>query len=120
MHEQPSKGKTIIEKFEENSDVDYAIVLLTPDDIGGIKDIEKLNDLKPRARQNVIFELGFFVGKLGRDKLCALKKGNLEILSDFSGVIYISADEENWRMDLLKELKSAGIPMDIDIFLSQK
>lgn len=121
LHEQPSKGNTIIEKFEENSDVDYAVILLTPDDVGGEKkDIQTVDELKPRARQNVIFELGFFIGKLGRERVCALKKGNPEILTDFSGVLYISVDKEDWKLELIKELKSAGIPLDTDAFLNEK
>ena len=65
LHEQPSKGRTIIEKFEDHSDVGFVVVLLTPDDVGKRKD-EK-SDLKPHARQNVILELGFFLGSLGRE-----------------------------------------------------
>ncbi|MEE8356570.1 MAG: nucleotide-binding protein, partial [Anaerolineales bacterium] len=71
LHEQPNQGRTIIEKFEDYSDVGFAVVLLTPDDIGG-----RANDLEllPRARQNVVFELGFFIGALGRERVCALHK----------------------------------------------
>ena len=72
LSELPSKGQTIIEKFESNSDVGFALALLTPDDIGSLKDDD---DQSPRARQNVIFELGFFIGKLGRARVCALTKG---------------------------------------------
>ncbi len=83
LHEQPNGGRTIIEKFEDYSDVSYAVVLLTPNDLGGGK-----NDLDflPRARQNVIFELGFFIGALGRERVCALHKGEVEIPSIFRGI----------------------------------
>ena len=64
MNEQPNQGLTIIEKIEQYSDVGFAIVLLTPDDVGGLKD--KPEELQPRARQNVIFELGYFMAKLGK------------------------------------------------------
>jgi predicted nucleotide-binding protein len=113
LHEQASKGRTIIEKFEGHSVVDFAVVLLTPDDIGfpaGLPD-----EKKPRARQNVIFELGYFFGKLGRSRVCALYKGNVEILSDYDGVIYVRMDNENdWRLQLAKEIKAAGIEVDLN------
>ena len=92
LHELPDKGRTIIEKFEANTNVGFAIVLLTPDDIGHQKD--DASKAKPRARQNVILELGFFVGKLGRHRVCALKKGDIEIPTDYSGVLYKTMDEQ--------------------------
>ena len=73
LHEQPTLGRTIIEKFEDYSDVSYAVVLLTPDDLG--RRVNDLDNLLPRARQNVIFELGFMIGKLGRNRVCALPRG---------------------------------------------
>ena len=73
LHEQPNKGRTIIEKFEDYADVRFAVVLLTPDDVGAVKD--RADDLRPRARQNVVFEFGFFIGKLGRERVCALGEG---------------------------------------------
>ncbi|GAJ22407.1 unnamed protein product, partial [marine sediment metagenome] len=90
LHEQPNKGRTIIEKFEDFSDVSFAIVLLTADDLGCDKESFKSNDFKYRARQNVIFELGFFVGKLGRQKVCALYEEGVDVPSDYKGVISIS------------------------------
>ena len=107
LNECPNKGKTVIEKFEEYSkDVSFAIVLLSPDDVGGINK----DDLKGRARQNVIFEFGYFVSKLGREKVCALYKYEIEKPSDIDGVLYIPFDG-NWKFSLLKELKNAGIPV---------
>ncbi len=89
LHQQPSKGRTVIEKFEECSEnIDVAFVLLTPDDIGGLPEEEQ----RERARQNVIFELGVFVGRFGRrsGRVILLHKGNLEIPSDLAGIIYIN------------------------------
>ena len=111
LHEQPSKGRTIIEKFEDHSDVGFAVVLLTPDDVGTIGDSP--DDLKPRARQNVVFELGYFAGALGREKVCALVKGDIEKPSDYDGVVYIPLDNgDRWQMKLVKELKAAGFDVD--------
>ncbi len=88
LHDQPNKGQTLIEKFESNSDVGYALILLTSDDIGCKKD-EDYDKLSYRARQNVILELGFFLGKLGRDKVCVIYEEGVEIPSDYDGVVYI-------------------------------
>jgi predicted nucleotide-binding protein len=116
LHEQPNAGRTVIEKFEAYSNVGYAVVLLTPDDIGGT--LDRPNDLKPRARQNVIFELGHFFAKLGRQRVCALYKEDVELPSDIHGVLYILYDDAGaWRMSLAKEMKHAGYPVDIDKLL---
>ncbi|PIA77438.1 hypothetical protein BFR04_08295 [Gaetbulibacter sp. 4G1] len=111
LHEQVNEGLTIIEKFEKNSDVQFAIVLMTPDDVGNSKNNSE--NLNARARQNVILELGYFLGKLGREKVCALIKGNLERPSDYDGVVYIAADHSNdWKLLLGKELKQAKLEFD--------
>lgn len=113
LSEQPSDGMTIIEKFEEYSDVRYALVLLTPDDVGGLR---TSGDTKPRARQNVILELGFFIGRLGREKVCALHKSDVEIPSDYSGVVYVEMDEKDaWRVKVANEMKNAGLPVDLNL-----
>ncbi len=113
LHEKPDKGRTIIEKFEENTQVCFAIILLTPDDIGYPK--EDPTKTKNRARQNVIFELGFFLGKLGRHKVCALKKGDIEIPTDYSGVLFKTLDDPGaWKFQLAKEIKEAGIEIDLN------
>jgi predicted nucleotide-binding protein len=110
LHEQPSKNQTIIEKFERNSDVAFAIVLLTPDDVAVAKNnSEKIKD---RARQNVIFEMGYFIGRLGRGNVCAITKGDIEIPSDYSGIIYIPFDGNSWKLELVKELKEVGLKID--------
>jgi predicted nucleotide-binding protein len=106
LHEQPNSGRTIITKFrEEASKVGFAVVLLTPDDHGG----KAGTKTKPRARQNVIFELGFFVGALGPERVVALVKGDIERPSDFDGVAYISLDRGDWKTELYKELKAAEL-----------
>ena len=110
LHEQPNQGRTIIEKFEQHAQVGFALALLTPDDVGALRD--NRNDLKPRARQNVVFELGYFLGRLGRNRVCALTKGNVELPSDYDGVVYISLDDGGWKMDLIRELKNAGFEVD--------
>ena len=91
LHEQPNRGRTIIEKFEDYVDVGFAVVLLTPDDLGALQ--ENKSELNPRARQNVILELGFFIGKLGRERVCALKKHGVETPSDYDGVVYTNFDD---------------------------
>ncbi|MEI7609531.1 MAG: nucleotide-binding protein, partial [Rhodospirillaceae bacterium] len=112
LHEQPDGGKTIIEKFEACSDVGFAIVLLTPDDLGG-KASDGKDKLRQRARQNVVLELGYFMGRLQRSRVCALIKGDIEIPSDYLGVVWTKLDDEGaWKMKLVKELKAAGYEID--------
>lgn len=108
LAEMPSEGNTIIEKFEKHADVGYAIVLLTGDDRGARQGEKPV----PRARQNVIFELGYFIGKLGRRRVCALTKDDPEIPSDYSGVVYIPMEDNSWTMSLIKELKAARLDID--------
>jgi predicted nucleotide-binding protein len=113
LHEQASQGNTVIEKFERHSDVHFAVVLLTPDDLGSsaLRPAEAL----PRARQNVIFELGYFVGRLGRQRVCALHKGNVEIPSDYHGVAYLSLDDAGaWKLSLVRDMKAAGFGLDMN------
>lgn len=108
LHERPNKGRTLIAKFrEEAADIGFAIVLMTPDDAGGARDEIQ----QPRARQNVVFELGFFIGALGPHRVTALIEGEIEKPSDFDGVVYTPMNE-NWRMALGRELKAAGYPVD--------
>ena len=110
MHERPNKGRTIITKFrEEASGVGFAVVLMTADDLGKSK---AAPELTPRARQNVVFELGFFIGALGPERVAAVVKGDIERPSDFDGVGYISFDKEDWRMKLGQELQQAGYKID--------
>jgi len=114
LHEQPSKGRTIIEKFEEYSDVAYAIVLFTGDDRGGLKDAPP-DKYKLRARQNVILELGFFLGRLGRRRVCCLYRESVEVPSDYQGVVYVGLDDAGaWKLTLAKEMKAAGLDVDLN------
>jgi len=110
LHEQANRGRTIIEKVEAHSDVGFAIVLLTPDDEGREKDA---NQLEPRARQNVLLELGYFIGRLGRQHVCTLKRGRVEIPSDFAGVVWETMDAGNgWKQVIGRELEAAGHDID--------
>lgn len=113
LHEQASSGKTIIEKIEANSNVGFAIVLYTPCDLGASK--EKPDQQKPRARQNVIFEHGYLIGKIGRKNVCALVKGDIEKPNDISGVVYIKMDEgDGWKYTVAKEMKACGYDVDLN------
>lgn len=100
LHEQPNTGKTIIEKIEAFTNVCYAIVLYTPCDKGASKDCP---NVQPRARQNVVFEHGYLIGKLGRERVCALIKEEVEKPGDVDGVVYVSYDGRGaWKKILLK------------------
>jgi predicted nucleotide-binding protein len=113
LHEQPNAGRTIIEKVERYAEVAFAVVLLTPDDIGGKQESEPV--LKPRARQNVILELGYFLGRLDRTHVAALIKGDVEKPSDYDGVAYIPMDQAGaWKFELARELKAAGLNVDLN------
>lgn len=112
LHEQPNEGKTIIEKFEKHSNVvAFAVVLLTPDDFGGPAGHPE--NTSRRARQNVILELGYFMGKLGRGRVCCLYVDGVELPSDYQGVLWLRYDDSGaWRDQLAKELTAAGIQVD--------
>lgn len=116
LHQQPDQGRTIIEKIEAYSDVGFAIVLLSPDDDGRRKRRRKKPDrFKPRARQNVILELGYFIGKLGRNKVHAIYRDqkNLELPSDFLGVLYTPFKKaKDWQSKIARELEAAGYSTD--------
>lgn len=109
LHEQANKGRTVIEKVEANGDVGFAVVLLTPDDEG-----HKLGDpMEPRARQNVLLELGYFIGRLGRANVCAIRKNDVAIPSDFAGVVWENMDDAGaWKQALARELQAAGHNID--------
>jgi predicted nucleotide-binding protein len=113
LHEQASSGKTIIEKIEEYSDVGFGIVIYTPCDTGGKQ--AEIPILKNRARQNVVFEYGYLIGKIGRNNVCALLKNEIEIPNDISGVIYIEMDKTDaWQILIAKELKNSGYKFDLN------
>jgi predicted nucleotide-binding protein len=110
LHERPNKGRHLLIKFQEECEgAGFAVVLMTPDDVGGLSHMK----LHQRARQNVVFELGFFIGRLGTPKVAALVKGDIERPSDFDGIGYISLDEAgNWKSQLAQELEAAAVPFD--------
>jgi predicted nucleotide-binding protein len=146
LHEQPSRGMTLIEKLEKYSDVGFAFIILTPDDLGlsktelakifspamekqkptvdEIKEflvsadrkdlvyllIEEFDRLKDRARQNVVLEFGYFIGKLGRDRVCCLYKGSIELPSDMHGICWVHFDNSinEIKETILKELEASG------------
>ncbi len=113
LHEKASSGRTIIEKIEHYSDVGFAIVLYTPDDVGNVK--SEADNLNVRARQNVVFEHGYLIGKLGRTNVSALVDGKLELPNDISGVVYISLDEGSaWQLQMAKEMKQSGYKIDMN------
>jgi len=117
LHKQPNMGKTIIEKFEKHSEVGYTVVILTPDDMG-CSASEFPNGARSRARQNVILELGYFMGKLERERVAALflQDKNFEFPTDIFGVIYIPYDQnDSWKYELVDELKSAGFKVSKDL-----
>lgn len=116
LHEKASKGMTIIEKIEHYSDVGFAIVLLTPDDVGATKD--ERDQLKPRARQNVLLELGYFLGRLGRASVCALLKDSVEMPTDYKGIVYVPFDGAGaWKYQVAKEMNDAGYKIDMNKLL---
>jgi predicted nucleotide-binding protein len=114
LSEQGNEGKTVIEKFESHAEsAGYAIVLLTGDDIGAPR--SEPAKLKPRARQNVVLELGYFMAKLSRKNVCILYEKGAEIPTDIVGVVYIELDPaESWKYKVAKELKSAGFNVDLN------
>lgn len=113
LHEQASSGMTIIEKIEHySSEADFAVVLYTACDRGrGVNE----NKIHPRyrARQNVVFEHGYLMAKIGRRNVCALVKGDIETPNDISGVVYVQLDKSGgWKMELTKELKACGYTLN--------
>lgn len=109
LHEQPNMGRHLLTKFIQEADlVTFAVVLMTDDDVGSVKE----GKLAPRARQNVILELGYFLAHLGQARVCALITPGLETPSDFDGIVYIRMDDEQrWQQELKRELLAAEIPV---------
>lgn len=112
LTEQANQGKTIIEKFEHYSDVGGAICLFTADDIGRAN--AESSD-HSRARQNVVFETGYFIGKLQRDHVIILADNGIEMPSDLSGVVRTNTG--NWQFELLKELNAMGYSVNLNLLL---
>jgi Predicted nucleotide-binding protein containing TIR-like domain len=109
LHEQPNMGRHLLTKFIEEAElITFAVVLMTDDDVGGLRGTA----LAPRARQNVILELGYFLSHLGQRRVCALITPGLETPSDFDGIVYIRMDEPGlWKTELRRELRAAGMPL---------
>jgi len=109
LHDQPNMGRHLLTKFIDEAELTtFAIVLMTDDDIGSLKG----ENLAPRARQNVILELGYFLSHLGQQRVCALITPGLQTPSDFDGIVYIRMDNTaQWQTELKRELKAAGMPL---------
>ena len=115
LHEQVNAGATIIEKLEKHSRrAGYAIILLTADDIGCSK-AESSTAVRPRARQNVIMELGLFIGLLGRERVSIIHDEGIELPSDINGLLYTAHyPAGHWRISIAKEIKSGGLSVDLN------
>jgi len=112
LMEEAHKGRTLIEKLEQNSDAQYAVILCTPDDLGRAKDE---SELKPRARQNVVLELGYFIGALGRSRICVLYAEGVDMPTDVHGVGYHDLDVKGaWKLRLAQEMRAAGLRVDLN------
>lgn len=113
----PGGGDTIIEKLEELTEADFACVLVTPDDEGRRKaDAANGGPMKPRARQNVVLELGMVLARLGRHRVAILLKGKeIERPSDIDGLIYIQFDRhvQEVKNDLAANLQEAGFVIQV-------
>jgi predicted nucleotide-binding protein len=117
LDECAGEGRTIIENLELHGDVAYAVVLITGDDVGGLNGAGVEGQLL-RARQNVILELGYFLGRLRRSRVCVLYEEGVEIPTDYSGTLWVKFDELGaWRLSLAKELRTAGLRVDLDRIL---
>lgn len=113
LHEQASSGKTIIEKIEAYTDVCFGVILYTPCDLGRANKEDAQE--KPRARQNVVFEHGYLIAKLKRERVCALVKDGVEIPGDMSGAVYIPMDSNGgWKLQLATEMRAVGLKFNLN------
>lgn len=114
LDEQPGNDPTVIDSLERYADdTGFAIALLTPDDVGALKD-EAGRQLNPRAHQNVIFELGYFIGKLNPNQVCLLYKEGVELPSYIPNVVYVPMDgADAWKLELSQGMRNAGLPVDM-------
>jgi predicted nucleotide-binding protein len=112
LHDQPNMGRHLLTKLIQEAElVTFAVVIMTDDDVGGASRAS----LSPRARQNVILELGYFIAHLGQARVCALITPGLETPSDFDGIVYIRMDsDDRWRRELTRELQAAEMPITVD------
>lgn len=111
LHEQPSGGRSILEKLEAYAaSAGFAVALLTADDFGRAKDVEQET---PRARQNVVLEAGYFAGRLGRARVVLLHEAGVELPSDLDGIVYVALDPAGaWKMKVVHEMANEGIAVD--------
>lgn len=110
LEEEAKRGHSILQKFEELADeVIFAVILMTPDDLGKLNSNDESEKLRFRARQNVVFEAGYFFAWLGRDGVAIVKKGNIELPSDIQEILYIDMDHESWGIHLIQEIKNADM-----------
>lgn len=117
LHEQPDAGRTIIEKFENYADVSYAVILYMECDLGRNKEMP-IDSEKYRARQNVVFEHGFFLGNLGHDHVRAFIKRDVETPGDLGGVLYVPMDSAGgWKMKLTQNTNATGLMVDMNKFI---
>jgi predicted nucleotide-binding protein len=114
LAERTNEGRTVIEKFEGASDVGFAVVILSAEDFGRGPDDPEWPARPNRARQNVILELGYFIGRLGRGNVAALYREGTELPTDFLGTAYTRLDDADWRFRLARELKAAGFDVDLN------
>ncbi|MGE0273713.1 MAG: TIR domain-containing protein, partial [Alphaproteobacteria bacterium] len=112
LHDQPNMGRHLLTKFIQEAElVTFAVVIMTDDDVGGASRAS----LSPRARQNVILELGYYIAHLGQARVCALITPGLETPSDFDGIVYIRMEsDDRWRRELTRELQAAEMPITVD------
>lgn len=115
LHEQPDRGQTIIEKLESCTDAAYAIILYTPCDLGRSKES---TEEKARARQNVVLEHGYLLCKLGRERVAALVKDQVEMPGDIDGIVYIPMDNGGgWKIKLANNMKTVGLELDLNLLI---
>lgn len=116
LADQPFRGLTIIEKLESHvPGAAYVVAVLTGDDVGRL---QTDSELSPRARQNVIFELGYAIGLLGRRNVAVLYEEQVELPGDYAGVGYVEFDKSGgWKLNLVAELKAAAIDADANCAL---
>jgi predicted nucleotide-binding protein len=112
LYDQHNAGHAVIDQFENHTSVDFAVILLTPDDVGGSKDSP--GNVRPRARMNVIFEFGYFIGTLGRQRVCALYKEGVELPSQYPEILYIAMDRSGlWKHQLARKMRHAGLNINL-------
>jgi predicted nucleotide-binding protein len=116
LHEQAKRGRPIIENFSIHAkESGFAIVLLTADDVGSAGTISDHQTLQKRARQNVVFEMGFFFSLLGPGRVCAIYDAGVEMPSNLGGILYVQYDAPGkWKLDVAKEIKAAGYDVDFN------